>query len=198
MTTETDNTTWGDEPPRAAAPGPGWNGRKTLVAVAVAVGIAAAGGGVIYAAGNSEAAQQGMGGPRGAYGMRGGPGFTTTGGPFGDAQHGEFQTGEVTGVSDSSITVTSADGFTKTYRVDDDTRVNGGQGDLADIAAGDEVTLVAADSTVDTITEGDVVRGGDGRQGRSGQDRSGQDRPEQDRPEQDRPPVDGQDPPPPR
>ncbi|MGM1061208.1 hypothetical protein [Saccharothrix sp. Mg75] len=185
MTTETENPTWGDEPPPgAAAPGPSWNGRRTLVAVAIAVGIAAAGGGVIYAASNSEAAQQGMGGPRGAYGMRGGPGFTIMGGPFGDAQHGEFQNGEVTGVTDSSITVESDDGFVKTYQVDDDTQVNGGRGDLDDIAAGDAVTVVATGSTADAVLAGDAVRA-DGRQGRQ-------------QPGQDQPPADGQDTPPTR
>jgi hypothetical protein len=159
MSTEPENPTWGDQPPPQATQGPSWNGRKALAAVAVAVGIAAVGGGVIYAAGNSEAAQQGIGGPRG-YAMRGGPGggmVIMGGGPFGDAQHGEFQNGEVTGVSDAEITVKSTDGYTRTYRVDDDTRVNGGQGDLDDIATGDTVTVLASDSTADTILEGNAV-----------------------------------------
>ncbi|WP_158843726.1 DUF5666 domain-containing protein [Saccharothrix deserti] len=165
MTTETEqHPTWGEEPPQATAPGSGWNGRKTLVAIAIAVGIAGAGGGVIYAASNSEAAQSGMGGPRG-YGMMGGPGMTIRS-PFGDTQHGEFQNGEVTEVSDSSITVKSADGYGKTYKIDDDTQVNGGQGALDDIATGDTVTIIASaaedggESTVDTIMEGNMQRGG--------------------------------------
>lgn len=163
MTTETEHPTWGEEPPpQAAAPGSGWNGRKTLVAIAVAVGITAVGGGVIYAASTSDAAQ-GMGGPRG------GGGLVMMGGPFGDTQHGEFQNGEVTEVSDTSITVKSPDGFGKTYALADDTKVNGGQGDLDDIAVGDVVTVVASESdgktTVATIMEGNVQRGGgDGRQ----------------------------------
>ncbi|MFD0204587.1 MULTISPECIES: hypothetical protein [Saccharothrix] len=164
MTTETEQQpTWGDEPPpRPAAAGTGWNGRKTLAAVAIAVGIAAVGGGVIYAASNSDAAQ-GMRGP-GGYGRAGG-GLVIMGGPFGDTQHGEFQNGEVTEVGDTSITVKSPDGFSRTYRIDDDTRVNGGQGDLDDIAKGDVVTVIAAEgadgeATVDTIMDGDVQRGG--------------------------------------
>jgi hypothetical protein len=167
MTTETEqHPTWGEEPPpQAAAPGSGWNGRKTLAAVAIAVGIAAVGGGVIYAASNSEAARSGMGGP-GGYGMRGGPGMMIVGSPFGETSHGEFQNGEVTEVSDSSITVKSGDGFSGTYKIDADTQVNGGQGALDDIAAGDTVTVVAAtaedggEATADTIMEGDALRGG--------------------------------------
>lgn len=162
MSTESETPTWGDQPPPQAAPGPSWNGRKTVVAVAIAVGIAAAGGGVIYAASQSEAAQQGMGGPRG-YGMRGGP-LVVMGGPFGDTQHGEFQNGEVTEISDAAITVKSPDGYTATYRIDDDTQVNGGQGDLDDIAAGDIVTVVASESTADSILEGGKTDGGGKRQ----------------------------------
>ncbi|MFI9009408.1 DUF5666 domain-containing protein [Actinosynnema sp. NPDC053489] len=166
MTTETEqqHPTWGEEPPpQAAATGPGWNGRKTVVALAIAVGIAAVGGGVIYAASNSEAAQGGMRGP-GGYGMRG-PGFTIMGGPFGDTQHGEFQNGEVTEVGDSSITVKSTDGFSSTYRIDGDTKVNGGNGGVDDLEEGDHVTVVASEdengeATADSIMKGDVMRGG--------------------------------------
>ncbi|MFD1146769.1 hypothetical protein [Saccharothrix hoggarensis] len=163
MTTDTEqHPTWGEEPPaRADAPGTGWNGRKTLAAVAVAVGIAAVGGGVIYAAGNSDAAR-GLG--PGGYGMRPGGGLVIMGGPFGDAQHGEFQNGEVTEVDADSVTVRSGDGFSKTYTIDGDTRVNGGQADLDDVAAGDVVTVLASAvdgvSTADNIMEGDMQRGG--------------------------------------
>ncbi len=155
MTTETENPTWGEAPPPEAAPGPQWSGRKIVIAVAIAVGIAAAGAGVIYAASNSEAAQQGMGGPRGY----GGPGMMIMGpGPFGDTAHGEFQNGEITEVNDSSITVKSPDGFTKTYRVDGDTRVNGTQSGVSGLAKGDTVTLVAnTDGTATSIMEGDVA-----------------------------------------
>jgi len=182
MTTETEQQpTWGEEPPpQAAAAGTGWNGRKTLAAVAVAVGIAAVGGGVIYAASNSEAAQ-GMGGP-GGYG-RGNGGLMIMGGPFGDTQHGEFQNGEVTEVDDSSITVKSRDGFGETYLLDDDTQVNGGQGDLDDIAVGDVVTVIAAEragsadgkATADSIMKGNVMRGGPPQKQGNGQPPANQD-----------------------
>jgi hypothetical protein len=170
MTTDTENPTWGEAPPpQAAAPGPRWSGRKTLVAVAIAVGIAAVGGGVIYAASNSQAALggMGMGGP-GGYRMMGGPGFMIMGGPFGDLAHGEFQTGEVKGKTDDSLTVESEDGYRKTYKIDDDTRVNGGQADLDSVAVGDTVTVMATtedgETTLDSIIEGNMQRaGGDGR-----------------------------------
>jgi hypothetical protein len=170
MTTDTEqHPTWGEEPPpQAAAPGTGWNGRKTIAAVAIAVGIAAVGGGVIYAASTSDAAQ-GMGGP-GGY-RRGNGGLVIMGGPFGDTQHGEFQNGQVTEVSESSITVRSTDGFSGPYKLDGDTQVNGGHGDLDDIAEGDVVTIIAGqgddggEATVDSIMEGDMQRGPQQKQG---------------------------------
>jgi len=164
MTTETENPTWGEAPPpQAAAPGPRWSGRKTIAAVAVAVGIAAVGGGVIYAAGNSDAARMGVDGPRG-YG-RGGPGMALIGpGPFGGTAHGRFQNGEITEVGDSSITLKSTDGFTRTYTITDDTAVNGGQG-VDDLDEGDTVMLVSDDDgAARTIVEGDV-RAGRGQDG---------------------------------
>ncbi|MEU4804806.1 hypothetical protein [Actinosynnema sp. NPDC023587] len=167
MTTETEHPTWGGQPPPQAAPGPRWSGRKTVVAAAIAVGIAAAGGGVIYAASNSEAAQSGTGGPRG-----GGPGMMITGGPFGDTAHGEFQNGEVTELDDSSITVKSTDGHTRTYKIDENTTVNGTKG-TAGLAKGDTVLLVATEGTATGITEGDRVRRGDRPQPPGGQDDPG-------------------------
>ncbi|XVV06260.1 hypothetical protein ACQPW3_13075 [Actinosynnema sp. CA-248983] len=155
MTTETDNPTWGeDPPPRADAPGPRWSGRKTLVAVAIAVGIAAVGGGVIYAASNSEAAQM-MAGPRGS-----GGGLRIMGSPFGETTHGEFQTGEITAVTDDSMTVKSEDGFSKTYKLDDNTQVSGEKGDTGSLAAGDKVMVVAQDDVAKTVMSGDFQRGG--------------------------------------
>ncbi|WP_309113425.1 hypothetical protein [Saccharothrix sp.] len=170
MTTETENPTWGeDPPPRADAPGPRWSGRKTLVAVAIAVGIAAVGGGVIYAASNSEAAQM-MGGPR--YGGPGG-GLRIAGpGPFGDAAHGEFQNGEVTAVSGDSVTVKSSDGFSQTYKIDDNTEVNGAKGGAGSLATGDKVMVIAQDDVAKTVIEGDFQRGG-GKPG-DGQGQPGQ------------------------
>jgi len=72
---------------------------------------------------------------------------------LGDVQHGEFtvtgtdgnavtmtvQRGEVTKVSDTSLTVRSEDGFTATYAVSVDTRRTG----ASDLATGDTVLVVA-------------------------------------------------------
>ncbi len=112
------------------------NVKKTVAAAAIAVGIAAAGGVAIYAA-NGTSDQTAMGGPGG---MGGGPpdggGMRPGGQGFGSATHGEFQTGEVTTISDSSVEVKSTDGYTKTYVVDSDTVIDG-------VEKGDTVTVIA-------------------------------------------------------
>lgn len=171
MTTNTQNApeepTWGAEPP-APSSGPTWSTKKTIAAVAIAVGIAAAGGTAIYAASGTAASQAG-GGPRGLYGMGGG---RIQMGGFGTATHGEFQIGEVTDVSASSISVKSTDGYTKTYTIDAKT-VIGASGpdqqsaDISSIANGDTVTVVAeSGSTASTISErpAGMTQGRDGRQ----------------------------------
>jgi hypothetical protein len=113
-----------------------------VVTVAIAVGIAAAGGVAIYAASGST---DRAGGPRGG---AGGPVFV--GGPMGadtGTQHGEFQTGEVTAITDDSITAKSDDGYTKTYTIDDDTQLGG------DIAKGDDVTIIATTEGATTTAQ---------------------------------------------
>jgi len=66
------------------------------------------------------------------------------------------QRGEVTAVSDTSLTVRSADGFVATYRLTDDTSVLGGAGGVADIAEGDQVA-VGADRKASVNTARHVV-----------------------------------------
>ncbi|TDV52308.1 hypothetical protein CLV71_105440 [Actinophytocola oryzae] len=139
---------WGAPPP-PAAPKSRWTAKRTIIAVAVAVGIAAAGGVAIYAASGSVDNQAGPGGGPGG-GRAGGP--MIMGGPFGGAdgtQHGEFQTGDVTAISDDSITLKSEDGYEKTYVINGDTQKNG------DIAKGDAVTVIA--STENGTTEADSI-----------------------------------------
>ncbi|MGX9787161.1 hypothetical protein [Mycobacterium sp. MMS18-G62] len=136
MTTDplaTQDPVWGapDPSPRR------WGIRETAVAVGVAAVIAGLGGAAIYAAtdGNSHsmggAHQPFGGGPGGPGGQRFGPGGPMNGpGPFGPPPlHGEFvvpdgsggyttelsQTGTVTAISPTSITVRSEDGFSQTY-----------------------------------------------------------------------------------
>jgi hypothetical protein len=115
-----------------------WGLRETAAAVGVAVVIAAIGGAAIYAAteGSShsfgaphQAVGQGGGmpaGPGGQHGSGGGPGPAAVGST---SLHGEFvvpdgaggyttvltQTGTVTAISPTSITVRSEDGFSQTY-----------------------------------------------------------------------------------
>jgi hypothetical protein len=143
---------WGDPPP-AAEPGAkkGWSGRKTAVAAGVAV-LIAAGGGVAIAvgtSGNTTAQQPAMGG------LGGGRQF---GGPQGggasavlNALHGDFvmpdgkggytterlQTGDVTEVSATSISVSSKDGYKQVYTIDPSTQKTG------EPKTGQSVTVVA-------------------------------------------------------
>lgn len=93
-------------------------------------------------------------GDRGGHGMRG-PGMGIHGTfvvpqPDGSGyQTVHMQRGEVTAVSASSITVTSEDGYSKTYVVDSTTEVNR-DGAIADIAVGATVMVVgvAGDDSV--------------------------------------------------
>lgn len=162
--------TWGADP-GAPQPKRTWSTRKVVIAVAVAVGIAGAGGVAVWAAsGSVSSTGQGPGG-----GMGGGPGGGMNGGPGGgmmaEALHGEYvvsdgnggyttellQNGEVTAVSDTSITAKSEDGYTKTYTIDADTVVGNGSTDLSSIETGDDVTITATTSgdtaTVDSLRE---------------------------------------------
>jgi hypothetical protein len=134
--TEQQAPEWGAPQPSGESSGrPAWTARKTVAAVAVAVAIAGAGGVAIYAASGTNqrtgAGDMGPGGMGGVPpdGLRGGPGFGT-------ATHGEFQTGEVTAISDSSVEVKSADGYTRTYVIDADTVAEG-------VEKGDTVTVIA-------------------------------------------------------
>ena len=146
-TEQTEAPQWGAPPP-PAEPRNRWTAKRIVVTVAVAVGIAAAGGAAIYAASGST---DQTGGPDG----RGGPGGQVIiGGPMGSdsgTQHGEFQTGEVTEITDDSITAKSEDGYTKTYVINDETRMGG------DIAKGDDVTIIAttegATATAESVME---------------------------------------------
>jgi hypothetical protein len=126
---------WGapQQPPRR------WSLRETAAAVAVAAVIAALGGAAVYAATESSsrsfgASHQAFGpgsampsGPGGQHGPAGAPGPVAL---EATSLHGEFvvpgaggyttvltQTGMVTAISPTSITVRSADGYSQTYVV---------------------------------------------------------------------------------
>ncbi|HEV8277848.1 MAG TPA: hypothetical protein VGQ26_19445 [Streptosporangiaceae bacterium] len=89
---------------------------------------------------------------------RPGGGFFGLGGPFG-AVHGQFvvpksgggyqtidtQRGSVTAVSTNSITVKSADGFTKTYQVSSSTKVDAQRDGIGSVKTGHQVAVTATD-----------------------------------------------------
>ncbi|GAB3581486.1 hypothetical protein GCM10027445_53420 [Amycolatopsis endophytica] len=167
---------WGAQQPPSK-----WSARKTVAAAAIAVGVAGAGGVAIYAAGGSTDASATQGGPGGGIQMPGGPGGSQA--ALSSALHGEYvvsdgkggytteamQIGTVTGISSTSLTAHSDDGYTRTYTIDSDTAA-GNDADLSSIATGDTVTVVASVSgqtaTADTVTEGSDQSGG--QQGRQG------------------------------
>src|SRR6266567_1138126 len=53
------------------------------------------------------------------------------------------QTGTVTAVGSSSVTVKSDDGFSRTYAVGDNTAVNAGNNGISDVKSGDTVHVTA-------------------------------------------------------
>jgi hypothetical protein len=141
MTTKTEAPPWGAQ--QSPGPEPTRKGRRTALAVGTALVLTLAGGGIVYATSGTGAAEQtSQGAAPFADGQAGGP----AGGPFGTNTHGEFQQGEVTEISSSSVSVQSDDGYTKTYTIPSDV--------VSDVQAGDTVTVVSGDGTTATsITE---------------------------------------------
>ena len=139
--------------------------RSRLLAIAVIAGVLLVGGigvAVAQTGGSSTTTPSpsaSVPGPRGPHGPGGrfkggpGPGF---GGPRG-AIHGEFvapdgsggfrtmamQVGDVTSVSSDSITVKSADNYSRTYSVDENTVVNSGRDGIGNVKNGDKVSVNA-------------------------------------------------------
>jgi hypothetical protein len=164
----TEGPVWGapDPSPRK------WGLRETAVAVGVATVIAGLGGAAIYAATDSHSAS-GAHQPFG--GMPGGPGGQHSG-PMGgqspDAMslHGEFvvadgaggytteltQTGTVTAMSPTSITVRSEDGFSQTYVIP---QAAAGAGSAFAV---DDQVIVRATRTGEAATVKDIGRPLDG------------------------------------
>lgn len=177
MTTNPPRT-WGAPIPAAEErPRHPWSARKIALSAAVAVVIVAGGTVGVIAATNSSAAQTGGGpggfggGPGGGFPGGGGGGFPG-GGPAGalglsDALHGDFvvndngsyvtdrlQTGTVSAVSATDITVASVDGYTQTYTINASTSVDQGSAKIGDVAKGNTVTVIARLSgTSGTATE---------------------------------------------
>ncbi|WP_439384434.1 hypothetical protein [Amycolatopsis lexingtonensis] len=195
MTTEPTPTTplqgepapanWGD--PAPAAPKKGWSGKKTAIAAGIAVVIAAGGGAAIWAgtssAGDTAQGPGGFGGPGGGQfrgqGMPGG-GFGGGMAAMRDALHGDFvvanpnggytterlQTGDVTELSATSVTLTSKDGYKQTYAIDSSTQKTG------DVKQGDANVTVVAKVDGQTATATSLGQGFEGQR-QPGQRRNG-------------------------
>ncbi|MFE0024808.1 hypothetical protein [Amycolatopsis sp. NPDC059021] len=168
---------WGDQPPAKKS----WSGRKTAIAAGIAVVIVAGGGAAIWAStsGSDNAQAQepaGQGGPGGQPGK----GNNVGGGAAAlrNAVHGDFvvadrdgnytterlQTGGITAISATSISLTSKDGYQQTYTIDSSTKKTG------DPKTGQTVTVVAKVSgqtaTATTIGQQGQRQGqGTGRRG---------------------------------
>ncbi|HVV13323.1 hypothetical protein [Amycolatopsis sp.] len=138
---------WGDPQP----PAPKWSGRKTAISAAVAVVIVAIGGVAIYLGTSSaDSSQQGgMGGFPGG-GRMGGMGQARGLASLASALHGDFtvsengsyvtermQSGEVSAISATSITVKSKDDYTQTYTIDSSTEK------ASNVASGSSVLVIA-------------------------------------------------------
>ncbi|MFI5907873.1 hypothetical protein [Dactylosporangium sp. NPDC051541] len=148
---------------------------------------------------NGQNAQGGQGFPGGGPGGPGGfgPGFGGRGGANAlvGALHGDFvvkggdgqyvterlQSGTVTAVSATSITAKSEDGHATTFVVSDATKVDNGVAKIADVKAGDTVTIVgtvAGDTATATeITDTALMRQGNNGNGGNGQQRQASPRP---------------------
>ena len=146
---------------------------RPLILAGVAVAALLAGAGVAMAAtSGSPASGTGAASPGGLaatpspsdrpalpHDGRPGGGFFGFGGPF-SAVHGQFvvpksgggyqtidtQRGSVTAVSDTSITVKSADGFTKTYQVTSSTNVDAERNGIGSVKTGHQVAVTATAS----------------------------------------------------
>ncbi|MEV7093700.1 hypothetical protein AB0M80_12775 [Amycolatopsis sp. NPDC051045] len=191
MTTEPTPTTpptggnWGD--PAPAAPKKGWSGKKTAIAAGIAVVIAAGGGAAIWAGTSSaDNSAQGPGGPGGGQfrgqGMPGG-GFGGGVAALREALHGDFvvangsggytterlQTGDVTELSATSVTLTSKDGYKQTYTINSSTQKTG------DVKTGDTNVTVVAKVEGQAATATSLGQGFEAGQRQPGQRRNGGD-----------------------
>ncbi|TCC25219.1 hypothetical protein [Kribbella speibonae] len=157
--------------------------RWRLLGTVAAVAVTTTAGGVAWATSNADPTpspsaspsspatpgqQQKPDGPgRGGFGPRGEFGL-------GGALHGEFvvpkdgggyqtvatQRGEVTAVSKESITVKSADGYSRTYTLTEDTLVNAARDGIDDVKTGNTVSVTAVvtdgKATASSVNDGTV------------------------------------------
>jgi hypothetical protein len=182
-------------PPPVGSAEPGRKKRNPKVAIAGAlVAVAFARGGIT--AGFMAATGRGNGnsvtGAPGGAGFGGGRGGGLGGGSAMAALHGTYvvsdgnggysteltQTGTVSAVSSSAITVKSEDGYSKTYAITSSTSVDNGSDQIGSVVAGHTVRIVAdskasATAVTDTNLSGGQNQGGQNvggqTQGGSGQ-----------------------------
>lgn len=130
----------GSVPPGYAAPGGSGSAPGHVEGVGPAAGTRPDGDGPM---------RGGPGRDRGGMGL--GPGMGIHGSFVVPKQGGGYQTvdtqvGTVTGVSSTSITLKSADGFTQSYTVDATTMVNAQRDGIASVKTGDEVGVLAVEN----------------------------------------------------
>jgi hypothetical protein len=157
--------------------------RWRLLGTVAAVAVTTTAGGVAWAASNADPTPSPSASPsspstpgqqqkpdrpgKGGFGPRGEFGL-------GGALHGEFvvpkdgggyqtvatQRGEVTAVSKDSITVKSADGYSRTYTLTEDTLVNAARDGIDDVKTGNTVTVIAVvtdgKATANSVNDGTV------------------------------------------
>jgi hypothetical protein len=187
----------GPPPPPAGSPEPGRKKTSPKVAIAGAlIAVAIASGGIT--AGIMAATGRGNGnsvtGAPGGAGFGGGRAGGFGGGSTAVALHGTAvvsdgnggysteltQTGTVSAVSSSAITVKSEDGYSKTYAITSSTSVDNGSDKIGSVATGNTVRIVAdakasATAITDTNLAGGQTQGGQtqGGQGQGGQAQGG-------------------------
>jgi hypothetical protein len=156
--------------------------RWRLLGTVAAVAVTTTAGGVAWAASNADPTPSPSASPSspstpGQQQKPDGPGKGGFGrGEFGlgGALHGEFvvpkdgggyqtvatQRGEVTAVSKESITVKSADGYSRTYTLTEDTLVNAARDGIDDVKTGNTVTVKAVvtdgKATASSVNDGTV------------------------------------------
>ena len=186
-----DNSASPEQAEAQGVPGNGEPAKKSWspkARAAVAAGVVAAavavGGGVVYASSHTSAgsnSQQGGFGNRGGFpGQSGQNGQASQAGAanaLSNALYGEFvasngttmvfQTGTVTAISATSLTVKSSDNHSATYTLASSSTVDGGQATAANVKTGHQVTVVAtkSDSKITTITDTTLLGNSGSQQG---------------------------------
>lgn len=190
---------WGAHNPPGTSGRMRWTRKNTAIAIGVAVVVAGGGGAAVYAAGSSSAGTAGqVAGGQGIPGSGAGGGAGAAGdvgalmggaaGGLSTALHGEYvvseggsyvtmltQTGEITAVGPTSVTVKSADGVSLSYSLGTETTVSsradttqagqGGppgattatQGALSDLSIGKTVRVTAKKGAPENTAEAVVV-----------------------------------------